>query len=284
MTSSRWPPPNGSFNSPGSSYPPPAGTFPPPPPAFPPPQPPWQQNEWPQNGWQQNGWTTQPGFSTGSPFEPKRKKWPFVALGLVILVVLGAIGVGVNVYVTQSSGAKKAAATYLSALERGDFDGAYDQWCAEDQAQYAPGAFRAQHEYRQGEVDAVRGVTINTTTSGTTADINYWSDGSLQSLELSRVHGTWQVCPRGDRLRYDMENCSCMTPSQHLESDVAQVLNDKRAEYPLNVVQCPALTALVDGQPVVCHATSRDGRSWDIQAVESNNATYTTVKVLPITS
>jgi hypothetical protein len=74
-----------------------------------------------------------------------------------------------------------------------------------------------------------------------------------------------------------------MTPSQHLEADVAFVLNDQRAEYPLNAVQCPTLTALVDAKPVLSRATSRDGRAWDIQAIESNNATYTNVKIRPAT-
>jgi hypothetical protein len=205
---------------------------------------------------------------------------------LVLVLVLGAIGVGVNVYIKDSHAAKQVATTYLSALGRGDFDTAYDQWCAADQAVYPPGAFRAQHEYRRGEVDNVTGSWISITTSGTSADINYRSPGDplTQSLAMRRVHGTWRVCPQGSRLRYDMENCGCMTPGQHLEADIALVLNDKRAKFPLNAVQCPALSALVDGQPVLCRGSSRDGRTWDIRATESNNATYTNVEVGPATT
>jgi hypothetical protein len=66
-------------------------------------------------------------------------------IGVVVLLLVGAIAAGVTVYTKDSKGAKQVAATYLSAL------------------------------------------------------------GSLtQSLALSRVHGTWQVCPQGDRLRTDM--------------------------------------------------------------------------------
>ena len=279
MTSSGWPPPNGSFDP--QSYPPPQPAWPPPTAT------PGTQPAWPQNNWQQDGWTTGPALSYGTPLRPKRRKWPFVVIGVVVVLVLAGIGVGINVFVQQTSGAKKAAATYLTALARGDFDAAYDQWCAQDQSVYPAAAFRAQHESRQGEFDTVRGVAINSSTdSGTTAYVDFGSPGGPVdgNIALRKVHGTWQVCPTGDRLSGDLSNCTCMTASQHLEADIAFVLNKQRAEYPLNRVQCPVLSVLVDGQPVLCRGISRDGRSWDIRATESNNATYTNVEIGPATT
>jgi hypothetical protein len=209
-----------------------------------------------------------------------------VALALVLLLVGGAIGIGANFFLTQEHAAKRVAATYLSALDRGDFDTAYDQWCAADQAVYPPAAYRAQHESWQGDVDAVRGATISVfTNSGTSAYVDYVTAGSsyTHDIAMRRVHGTWQVCPTGDRLASDLASCACMTPTQQFESQIAFVLNDRRAEYPLDAIHCPGVPALA-GQPVVCHGTSRDGRAWDIQAVESGSAAPPTVQVLPTTT
>jgi hypothetical protein len=218
-------------------------------------------------------------FAAPPPFAApvkRRRTQIFAIVGLILgLLVIGGVVVKL---VGNGAPMRAEAQRYLDNLSAGNFDAAYQQWCPQDRAQYSLAQFRAQREYRTGE----HGHVVGTSSSTQGDEVPYQTDQGPGVSHVARVDGHWYICPKGAALASAMENCACMSPAQHLEADIAGVLQGKdELAAPLSVVRCPAMSALEDGVAITCAAEAVNGSGYTVVATESNGATYTHVTVTP---
>jgi hypothetical protein len=239
-------------------------------------------NDPPPNAYAPPAWRSGYRPPVAGRLRPARRRSVGPGVGLAVAVLLALVAVDAVGAVHSTNAERLAATSYLGALDRGDTAAAYAQWCGEDRAVYPEAAFRAQHEYRAGHSGEVHPSTL-ARMIGVTPPVPYQDAGSAIGKDLALRHsgGRWEVCPRGERLQSDMENCGCMTPAQHLEADVARVVAGPGSDHSLTSVTCPALVALVDGQAVNCTGTDTDGHNWRLIATEANGRTYTSVRIAP---
>ena len=156
----------------------------------------------------------------------------FLVLGSVLGLILAA---GSVVWASSSDGPKKAEAQrYLDDLNTGNLAAAYQEWCPQDRAQFSLAQFRAQRHYRIGEHGRVGGFFA---VSGN--EVGYRTDRGGGEADLARVGGRWYICPSQRQLPDALANCPCMSPSEHLEADIAAIIQAHRMTPPLSAVNCP---------------------------------------------
>lgn len=217
-------------------------------------------------------------FAAPPPFGPvpavRRRNRAFAIGGFVLGLLLVA---GTMTWMVHSSAPMRAEAQhYLDDLNAGNVEAAYQQWCPQDREQYSLAEFRAQREDRVGE----HGHVVGTFWSTDGDRVSYRTDQGPGVAHVAQVGGHWYICPKGAALVSAMENCSCMSPAQHLEADVAGVIRENDMTAPLSAVRCPTLPRLVDAEQVTCRAEAVNGARYTVVATESHNTTYTNVRVI----
>lgn len=143
--------------------------------------------------------STRPAYSSYSPTRVPWWRSPWVIGGIVAAVVAaGAVIAAVSVHSSRQKGAKAAVSAYLSALQHGDYAGAYNQLCYADKLDVNESAFAA----AKAGIHPVGFTVVKVLTQGSPAisaqvfydETESTGEALVGSLPAQKGSDGWRVC------------------------------------------------------------------------------------------
>ncbi len=143
----------------------------------------------------QQGFPVQQGFPGQQGFSPvkKRKKWPWVLLGIFVLFILLIGSCSFFVY-RLASGPIDATNAYVGAIDESNYAEAYDLLCQREQTATPFPEWQAQAD--DENITGYSFTSVQNTNGRTTVSGNVEIDGVPEFVEFSLVkeNDEWKVC------------------------------------------------------------------------------------------